>query len=357
MTVQRKGVLETLQLFRGVAACFVVLYHAGPIFADPQFWGRGEYRHVFDFGGSGVAFFFVLSGFIIFHAHRRDIGNPARLGRYLWRRAIRIYPAYWVASLGKLALLIAFPAVAVGGYSAIELTSSFTLLPFAGMARILAVAWTLFHEILFYTLFAILIWNRRAGIALFAGWFLLILVHAPLPVELTYVVEPLNLLFMIGIAVFEIDERFKLPYPLVLGLASSAAFMGLSIMPLIEPFQTPLLGLATGGLILGFVQAEKRGQVVVPRPLLFVGAASYSIYLVHAPLQSIIAKVLARLHLQAFLPAPVVFILFVACCVGAGLVFYVLVERPLLRLLQRKRETQVEVAAAPLPAATESEAR
>ena len=44
----------------------------------------------------GVNFFFVPSGFIIFFAHAKDVGRPARIGTYLWRRFARVYPTYWV---------------------------------------------------------------------------------------------------------------------------------------------------------------------------------------------------------------------------------------------------------------------
>ncbi|GAA1611786.1 acyltransferase [Actinoplanes couchii] len=59
-----------------------------------------------DWGGwlarldAGVAVFFVLSGFLLFRpwVHGKTTGKarPAT-GRYLWRRAMRILPAYWVA--------------------------------------------------------------------------------------------------------------------------------------------------------------------------------------------------------------------------------------------------------------------
>ncbi|NBQ54213.1 MAG: acyltransferase, partial [Proteobacteria bacterium] len=68
--------------------------------------GRAELDHAGH--RYGVDFFFVLSGFIILHAHMDDIGRPARLGRYLWRRAVRVYPIYWICltlSVGALVVM------------------------------------------------------------------------------------------------------------------------------------------------------------------------------------------------------------------------------------------------------------
>lgn len=56
----------------------------------------------------GVALFFVLSGFLLFRPHvvAALTGAPApATGRYLWRRALRILPAYWVVVVAAMLLL------------------------------------------------------------------------------------------------------------------------------------------------------------------------------------------------------------------------------------------------------------
>ncbi len=45
------------------------------------------------YGISGVDLFFVLSGFIMVAVAGRDIGPI----EFLWRRATRIYPTYWLS--------------------------------------------------------------------------------------------------------------------------------------------------------------------------------------------------------------------------------------------------------------------
>lgn len=248
--------------------------------------------------------------------------------------------------------MFVMPAVAVGGYTGARLFSAFTLIPLTGNAGVLPVAWTLFYEILFYALFACLILNKRFGAILFAAWVAIILFQVPMIDELKFIIEPLNLLFLIGIAVVEIDRRTTLPMPLLLGWVSTALFLVLAVSGIQDHFQALFLGLAAGGAILGFVQAESWGQVSVPKPLVVLGAASYSIYLVHAPLLSILAKILGALHVARFLPAPLVFILYVGCALGGGVVFYYLIERPLLLRLQKgNRRVREIVDAAPLETA------
>jgi peptidoglycan/LPS O-acetylase OafA/YrhL len=90
---------------RAIAATAVLLHHVAFWTGDytPDLVGRFLARM-----DVGVAIFFVLSGFLLsrplFRAARD--GRPApRTAAYLWRRALRILPAYWLAVAAALLLL------------------------------------------------------------------------------------------------------------------------------------------------------------------------------------------------------------------------------------------------------------
>jgi peptidoglycan/LPS O-acetylase OafA/YrhL len=93
--------LRTLQAGRGVAAIAVLLYHLN-LELVARFGGASVSG--LEVGWAGVDFFFVLSGFIIWHVHAGDIGQDGRLGRYLWNRFTRLYPVYWAVLAVALAL-------------------------------------------------------------------------------------------------------------------------------------------------------------------------------------------------------------------------------------------------------------
>src|ERR1700761_2793553 len=89
--------LYTLQAGRAIASLLVVFYHnAVSIFDDSRFWGDDPSQKIFNFGHSGVDFFFVLSGFIILYAHWNDLGKPKQIFKYASKRFRRIYPIYWI---------------------------------------------------------------------------------------------------------------------------------------------------------------------------------------------------------------------------------------------------------------------
>ena len=137
--------LSSLQGGRGIAAVLVVLFHATVMFAAPNYWNTVILGDTFRFGFAGVEFFFVLSGFIMMHTHRRDIGRSERLRAYLEKRAARIYPIYWIVSLAVLAMAgTAYPV-----RWADILNTPFLIGP--NSVALLGVAWTLFHEVLRFT--------------------------------------------------------------------------------------------------------------------------------------------------------------------------------------------------------------
>ncbi len=95
-------------------------------------------------------------------------------------------------------------------------------------------------------------------------------------------------------------------------------------------------GAASVLILAGLIEAERCGRLYPPRWLVFLGDASYSIYLVHFPALSLLAKVAQRLWLDTWLPSPLLFCLLAAAAVGAGCLFHIAVERPLMNLVRRR---------------------
>src|ERR1700709_2030127 len=101
-------VFKSLQAGRGLAALMVIFYHCEGIISLSKYWHSS--RHYFRFGASGVDFFFVLRGIVLFDGHQFDIGKIDKLREYAWKRFRRIYPIYWVVLLALLPLYFAIPS-------------------------------------------------------------------------------------------------------------------------------------------------------------------------------------------------------------------------------------------------------
>ncbi|TCJ39575.1 acyltransferase [Parafrankia sp. BMG5.11] len=322
---QNRRSFSTLQAGRAIAALLVVLFHCTVSISHPKYWGQPVFNNVFEFGSLGVEFFFVLSGFIILWAHRDDIGHPQALVRYAYRRMARVYPPYWIASIFVILAMTYIPQAASGGVPEIaSLIESFALFG-DPHSSILAVGWTLFHEMLFYACFGVTIVSKRWGVALLVAWALLIFVS---PWEY-YVFSPLNLLFMMGMAAAWTLDRRSVPWPISIFAAGLMVFgVSAAILP-VGYLRSLICGAGAMLLILGAAELERSGRVSTPNWLKFLGDASYSIYLVHFVIISLVAKVtvggLKELAFISMLTASVV----------GGVIFYVACERPTVRLVQR----------------------
>lgn len=318
----------------------VVLYHASnKVFLAPKYWGDHVFGGFFDFGHAGVEFFFVLSGFIVAYIHARDIGHPDRLGRYVRNRFVRVYPVYWIILVGFLAL------TTLGFSTSVTVTpsmisSAFLLIGPETQPTVLAVAWTLFHEIAFYAVFGVAIVMPRIGFAVVGVWLTGIAAAVAgrgfLP---AYLGQPINLLFLLGVGSWWITTRWERSLPLAYAFIGAACILALGIENVFNPVfsQTGrqlLFGTASAMVIVALVAAERRQAIKIPAILSLLGAASYSMYLVHFPLLGM----LARVHNVAFvrtLPIEVMFFALVTVAVLGGVAFHLWVELPVLAFAKR----------------------
>jgi len=97
--------LPALDALRAVGAAAVVGTHVG--FATGA-TGATAFGGLLARMDVGVAIFFALSGFLLFRPFAYAAATGTRrpgARRYLWRRALRILPAYWLTVLVCLAVL------------------------------------------------------------------------------------------------------------------------------------------------------------------------------------------------------------------------------------------------------------
>lgn len=346
--------LDSLQVMRGIAALAVAVYHTQLILAKPVYGAIDVFGPFASRGWTGVNFFFVLSGFIIFYAHVRDIGMPNRARRYIWRRVSRIYPVYWIvltAYLAAAAIGIGHPEIS---WNPADLISAYLLVRGGGSPDLpLSVAWTLVYEMVFYAAFLVLILSRGIGMALAGVWLCAIFYNG------LYLGDPenpwthvWNLYFAMGAAAFYLfqrihDARAGIAF-FVAGLLILLPMFGSGIVaPRVNLGQTQswvLVGLGFGFmfLMLGAVIFERARPQSCPKPLLLLGDASYSIYLVHAPAISLMAQLNHRFAAGA-MPPTIVFFAILLLSVIAGVLTHLIVEQPLLRafrgLSRRDRAT------------------
>lgn len=352
--------LETLQVGRGLAALAVVVFHAHTYFIARELYPGTTLFAPFNLGYAGVEYFFVLSGFIIYHVHARDVGRPERLGRFAHKRVTRVYPVYWVV----LGLIVA-AAFAVPGFGPdgatdpVSILSDAALLPSEG-AMIVHVAWTLRHEMLFYLVFALFIVDARLGAAATA-----LLLGGALAQLLglvrwnAFVFSSYHFLFAFGALAAVGWSRVPARGAGPLVAVGVVAFLAVGLADLYGhwPFgpgwRAVAFGLAATLAVAAAVRwettrasraSERRTSDGRASALVFLGDASYSIYLAHAPAISFGSAVIAALGINDVVPAWPMLGVLVAGGLVAGIGLHVLVERPLLAAFKPRSRAAVEAA-------------
>ena len=321
---------QTLQCGRALAALAVVLFHANGTLALPKYFGI-QPAHVFSSGFSGIYYFFVLSGAVMVLAHWRQIGQRQSPRNFFIKRFVRIYLPLWAV------LAIIVPLLA-GRAGLGDILLAFSALP-AGQENILAIEWTLRHEILFYALFGVLLWRPRLGMALLGLWLaasgLTALWNIPFPID--FLLSNLHLLFGAGmLGAVAIVKGWGPPRPIAAAGAILFALAWLSQVLSIQSLETMSVWLYGAGallLIVGFAQMEVHQGLTTPKFLQQMGDASYSLYLVHFPVISLCAKLFFWLNGRAGgLPLIFYFVMTVGIAVACGFAFHKCIEAPLLRL-------------------------
>lgn len=94
---ERQVRFDALDSWRGIAALVVALFHFQ---AQGYFYDLPIIRH----GNLAVPFFFVLSGFVITHAYRRNLNDRGDGIRFVVRRFGRLYPLHFVTLMVLVAL-------------------------------------------------------------------------------------------------------------------------------------------------------------------------------------------------------------------------------------------------------------
>jgi exopolysaccharide production protein ExoZ len=313
--------LGSLQAGRGIAALSVVLLHTATYFSA-DYPGCLKYFH---FGHYGVSFFFVLSGIVILLAHWKDVGQPKSWTSYAHKRWRRVYPIYWVV----LALVMLHPNQHFPR-AFLLVISSFTLFHIGSCDSILPVAWTLFCEVTFYAIFSFAILNRSLGIVAFATWFAGCIWFAFHLQSVNAYMLPVQVLFGFGMFVTLAFKRGWIRGEWVLLLIGSG-ILAWSVCDQPMAFDDVWSGIGCAFIIAALIGWERKEKFRVPRMLLFFGEASYSIYLIHIPVISLITR--SVLSLRA--PMPVLFVLEFAIASTAGILLHIGIERPLLARLSR----------------------
>lgn len=353
--------ITNIQILRGLAALGVVFYHT-------QYMINGVRTEFF-----GVPIFFVISGFIM------CVVNNSEGNEFFVRRIIRIVPLYWLMTIlifhlwsmgfaeiphvfpDKIALIYAHPLnfftwVLSPPYADYKdaLLKSLFFIPYTNpnglVLPFLGVGWTLNLEMMFYVLIAIYRVASKTAAPL-ATAATVILVHIAAQTwpnanfYLTFYGKDVTLNFVYGVVAYYIwrlplpkKQWLILPIKLVALLCPIIALV-YSVFPnavasVTGSITTLVVELMPFSVVLSFLMLSRVGVKIHNPMLMFMGGASYSLYLVHEPLMVIEYPFIVDNSIIDYKHniTGVAIIMFVSILIAS--LFYKYVEQPLLHWLR-----------------------
>ncbi|MCP5265949.1 MAG: acyltransferase [Burkholderiaceae bacterium] len=358
------GRLASLQALRAVAALLVVFNHFliiprhVALESELATWVLQTFVRI---GSFGVDLFFTISGFVMLLSIEKRAGRNAG-SKFLLGRALRILPLYLLVTGFVMFRTLSRDGHLTDG----QILNSLLLLPLFDFGPydwpVLGVAWSLMYEFVFYLIVGAAL---AAGVTQRIGWIVGTTIALPVLgrivgldqsdwVVARVMTSPMMLEFAAGSLIYIAWRR-----DLLRGILPSLRWLAiLAPVPIVWAGLSDVVDISLSGtfidgnrtaawmrtigwgvpaallftLALGWQPDRKR---IVPRAMLALGDASYSLYLIHVTLISTTVR-----HLVHWPPAMLVPTI-LALCVGSSLIVYHFVERPLnlasKRLSSRRR--------------------
>jgi peptidoglycan/LPS O-acetylase OafA/YrhL len=273
--------LKTLTAFRFFAAFWVFLFHLRSRIDYESNW----FWDVIENGARGVDFFFILSGFVIFHVYESQISSGRFSFRnYIIKRLARIYPLH-------LFMLLIFLALAIMGNNQVQgVLGSIFLLHAWGLTDGLVLngpSWTLSAEMFAYLTFGVIVFRSPPTWLIFVAFvitaisvhFFALSLGKTAFIHLTWDYGSLRILplFILGMLLRRLSPALSQTLATLVGLLGIVMFFWFASVPAGYEILIPFALLIISGARL----SDQQNLPTNSQLFVYLGEISYSTYMIH----------------------------------------------------------------------------
>lgn len=347
---------------RFLAIFMVVIWMHTTHFIDEKFFSgqlieSAYWRNFIMEGGNGVAIFFMISGFILslpfatLHFDKTTDKKPLNLKRYYLRRLVRLEPPYLIA------LIIFF----IGNVWVLHKFEFGELLPhffasafylhntiYDSFSFVLPIAWSLEVEVQFYLLapFLCFVYLIRSKYLRWTIFLLAIIASGIYNYQFIMGnVVKFFCFFAIGMLITDLycnKEKFihSSKWCFFIGLVS---LLGIVFIPTLTSYTGYWIKFFLAAVFFYTVLTNSGMKTIFSnRYLTIIGGMCYSIYLLHFGVLSALGYILkdSKLNLSNYYFIPLYFVSFSACILIISAVYFLLVEKPFMKLRVRNTKAR-----------------
>ena len=320
--------IYNIQILRFVASFFVLFFHANAVF-DLYSINPGIFKLFFNHGSYGVDIFFVISGFIIY----KTVNINTQY--FTLKRLFRIFPIYLIITSLFSILILLFPDHINSQFSFSHYIASLLFLSQTlGFGDpVLGVGWSLEYEMLFYFIFGLIIFLKSSRYLpyVFILFCILSIINANNLIFFEFYVGCFISHLYINTKIFKTNNYLGLFFILL-----SLIFMfcllnqGYSFNKINFENRFFTYGVFAILFFIGIIYLEN----IKSSFFLLLGASSYSLYLIHHPVLSLLGKIYKSYFI--FIPGSIYFILCIFIVLFVSVMFYVVIERNIIEFLKKK---------------------
>ncbi|MDP2692339.1 MAG: acyltransferase [bacterium] len=343
--------IYNLDYLRGVSAFGIMIYHY-------LSWTQGEYlseTFLGKFGIYGVSIFYILSGLTLFYVYEKMDFSKNEIISFFKKRIYRIFPLLWLVTFIGIILSRNLPDL----YDLfLNLTGLFGFIKWDTYFS--TGAWSIGNELVFYTFFPVFVFLSRSHkflmIVLSCLIFCLYIYFAffvltnnyPLSEQWAHYVNPLNqiFLFLCGFLIGLLLKNFKLKNWLLI-IALSVGILIFVFYPvsgdsinIVTGFNRIILTTCCLIICATIYKITITAPNFIHKPLMVLGETSYSIYLLHPIVYSILGGIITLINTKIVsIEIPIYLKLILSICVTLMLSYFVYqyYEKYFLKFGRRKR--------------------
>ncbi|MBI5471383.1 MAG: acyltransferase [Ignavibacteriae bacterium] len=346
--------LKPLDTIRGVAAIIVAFFshyhhfdHAMAADAQPFYSFLGFF---YENGWHMVDLFFVLSGVVFSYVYGRKIFQQRIDAReYSVYRFSRLYPLHLATLIFVSALFLYGIAKGIGIFVYTQSDTNYFL------ANVLFIqsgvtpwpwtfngpAWSISCEIVAYIMFFVIMrYFFRMRVVISVGLIVIGFLFRHLHTGYFFVNMDIGRLFMgffLGILIYEVlfYEKLKTWH---FGLIVAGLLAGFAAVMYVKPsaWSYTYVVFLYPAFIIASIRFAPLNKLLSIRPLTYLGDISYSVYLLHFPVQLLIYSIAVAGGLHFPYTSPLFFLFYGGAVVAVSVVSYEYFEKPVQMILRKR---------------------